>query len=136
MARSPSGGGLQRSGSSDSETVTAADEAFAGPGAVPQRTSTTSGSTTAWIAQTVVLRLALQQVGACLSWTATPAPGPAATRASASPGTLQASQTVPSGTTTATDTALANGTTCTYRVRTHRGTWVSMAQTTTLTPSC
>jgi hypothetical protein len=47
-----------------------------------------------------------------------------------------AGQTVQSGTTTATDTALANGTTHTYRVRTHRGTWVSLAQTTTLTPSC
>ena len=123
--------------SSDSETVTAADEAFAGPGAVPQRTSTTSGSTTAWTAQTVVLRPALQQVGAFLSWTATPSSwADGHTRERFAGGTLQASQPVPSGTTTATDTGLANGTTYTYRVRAHRGSWVSDHATAQLTPAC
>ena len=123
--------------SSDSETVTAADEAFVGPGAVPQRTSTTSGSTTAWIAQTVVLRPALQQVGASLSWTATPSSWAAGySRERFTGGTLQASQTVPSGTTTATDTGLANGTTYTYRVRAHRGSWVSDHVAASLTPAC
>ncbi len=123
--------------SSDSETVTAADEAFAGPGAVPQRTSTTSGSTTAWIAQTVVLRPALQQVGAALSWTASPdswADGYRGERSVA--GTLQRTISVPIGTTTATDAPLANGTTYTYRVRAHRGSWVSDHVTATLTPGC
>jgi hypothetical protein len=123
--------------SSDSETVTAADEAFAGPGAVPQRTSTTSGSTTAWTAQTVVLRPALQQVGAFLSWTATPSSwADGHTRERFAGGTLQASQPVPSGTTTATDTGLVNGTSYTYRVRAHRGSWVSDHVTATLTPGC
>jgi hypothetical protein len=123
--------------SSDSETVTAADEAFAGPGAVPQRTSTTSGSTTAWIAQTIVLRPALQQVGASLSWTATPSSwADGYTRERFAGGTLQGSQNVPSGTTTVTDTGLANGTTYTYRVRAHRGSWVSDVVTTPLTTAC
>ena len=123
--------------SSDSESVAAADESFPGPGAVPQRTSTTSGSTTAWIAQTVVLRPALQQVGASLSWTATPSSWAAGyTRERLAGGTLQASQTVPSGTTTATDTGLVNGTSYTYRVRAHRGSWVSDGVTATLTPAC
>jgi hypothetical protein len=123
--------------SSDSETVTAADEAFAGSGAVPQRTSTTSGSTTAWIAQTVVLRPALQQVGASLSWTATPsswADGYRGERVVA--GSVEASRTVPIGTTSTTDAGLVNGTTYTYRVWTYRGTWVSSPVSTTLTPNC
>ncbi|SDX97308.1 hypothetical protein SAMN05660209_01698 [Geodermatophilus africanus] len=123
--------------SSDSETVTAADEAFAGPGAVPQRTSTTSGSTTAWIAQTVVLRPALQQVGASLSWTATPsawADGYRGERVVG--GTVQATSSAPMGTTTVTDTGLVNGTTYTYRVWANRGTWASSVVTTTLTPNC
>lgn len=134
---SPTGTTALWTHSSDSETVTAADEAFAGPGAVPQRTSTTAGSTTAWIAQTVVLRPALEQVGATLTWTATPsswADGYRGERVVG--GTVQASRTVPIGTTTVTDPGLGNGTTYTYRVWAHRGSWVSTVQTTTLTPSC
>jgi hypothetical protein len=134
---SPTGTTALWTHSSDSETVTAADEAFAGPGAVPQRTSTTAGSTTAWIAQTVVLRPALEQVGATLTWTATPsswADGYRGERVVG--GTVQASRTVPIGTTTVGDPGLANGTTYTYRVRAYRGSWVSTVQTTTLTPSC
>jgi hypothetical protein len=133
----PTGTTARFTHSSDSETVTAADEALAGPGAVPQRTSTTSGSTTAWIAQTVVLRPALQQVGASLSWTATPSSwADGHTHERFAGGTLQASRTVPSGTTSATDTGLANGTTYTYRVRAHRGSWVSDHVSATLTPAC
>jgi hypothetical protein len=123
--------------SSDSETVTAAGESFAGPGAVPQRTSTTSGSTTAWIAQTVVLRPVLQQVGASLSWAPTPstwADGYKGERVVG--GTAQVSHTVPLGTTTAGDLGLVNGTTYTYRIRAYLGSWVSPNVTATLTPSC
>jgi hypothetical protein len=123
--------------SSDSETVTAADESLAGPGAVPQRTSTTSGSTTAWIAQTVVLRPAVQQVGAVLSWTATPsswADGYRGERVVG--GTILGSSALPFGMTTVTDPGLVNGTTYTYRVRAYRGSWVSTDVTATLTPSC
>ena len=123
--------------SSDSEGVTAADESFAGPGAIPSRTSTSSGSATAWIAQTVVLRPALQNVGAVLSWTASPSSWADGYRGERSVGgTVQASRTVPSGTTTATDTGLVNGTTYGYRIWTYRGTWVSTAVATSLTPSC
>jgi hypothetical protein len=123
--------------SSDSESVTAFDESLAGPGAVPQRSSTTSGSTTAWIAQTVVLRPALQQVGASLSWGPTPstwADGYKGERVVG--GVVYGPTTVPFGTTTASDTGLANGTTYTYRVRAYRGAWVSSDVTSTLTPSC
>jgi hypothetical protein len=122
---------------SDSESVTASYESFAGPGTVPQRSSTTSGSTTAWIAQTVVLRPALQQVGASLSWGPTPttwADGYKGERVVG--GVVYGPTTVPSGTTTASDTGLANGTTYTYRVRAYRGAWVSSDVTSTLTPSC
>ena len=123
--------------SSDSESITAFDEPVAGSGAVPQRSSTTSGSTTAWIAQTVVLRPALQQVGASLSWTPTPstwADGYQGERVVG--GTVHGPSTVPSGTTTASDTGLANGTTYTYRVRAYRGAWVSDAAISSLTTSC
>ena len=133
----PTGTNARFTHSSDSETVTAADEALAGPGAVPQRTSTTSGSATAWIAQTVVLRPALQQVGASLSWTATPsawADGYRGERVVG--GTVQATSSAPMGTTTVTDTGLVNGTTYTYRVWAYRGTWASSVVTTTLTPNC
>jgi hypothetical protein len=123
--------------SSDSEGITAFDEPLAGPGAVPQRSSTTSGSTTAWIAQTVVLRPALQQVGASLSWTPTPstwADGYQGERVVG--GTVYGPSTVPFGTTTASDTGLANGTTYTYRVRAYRGAWVSDVAISSLTTSC
>ncbi|MGY1760490.1 hypothetical protein ACI79G_13085 [Geodermatophilus sp. SYSU D00779] len=123
---------------SDSESVTASYEPLAGPGAVPQRTSTTPGSTTAWIAQTVVLRPAVQQVGASLVWTATPsswADGYQGERVVG--GTVQRSSAVPFGTTTVTDTGLTNGTTYTYRIRAYRGSWVSPDLVSTpLTPSC
>jgi hypothetical protein len=123
--------------SSDTEGVTAADERFAGPGAIPLRTSTSPGSPAEWIAQTVVLRPALQQVGATLSWTASPSSWADGYRGERSMGgTVQGSSSVPIGTTTATDAYLVNGTTYGYRVRAYRGTWVSTAVTATLTPSC
>jgi hypothetical protein len=125
-------------GSSDSETVTAADESLAGPGAVPQRTSTTPGSTTAWIAQTVVLRPTLQQVGATLSWGPTPstwATGYQGERVVG--GAVQGGSAAPIWMTTVTDWGLVNGTTYTYRIRAYRGSWVSPdAVSTPLTPSC
>jgi hypothetical protein len=122
---------------SDSESVTASYESLAGPGTVPQRTSTTSGSTTAWIAQTVVLRPALQQVGASLSWTPTPSTWADGYKGERVVGSVvYGPTTVPSGTTTASDTGLTNGTTYTYRVRAYRGAWVSPDVTSTLTPSC
>jgi hypothetical protein len=134
---SPTGTNALWTHSSDSETVTAADESFAGPGAVVQRSSTTSGSTTAWIAQTVVLRPGLQQVGASLSWTATPSSWADGYRGErVVNGTVQRSSTMSMGTTTTTDTGLASGTTYTYRIWTYRGSWVSAVRTTTLTPSC
>ncbi|MGR6967500.1 hypothetical protein ACU610_23880 [Geodermatophilus sp. URMC 61] len=123
--------------SSDSETVTASYEPFTGHGAVPQRTSTTTGSTTAWIAQTVVLRPHLQQVGASLSWTATPsswADGYMGERVVG--GTVYGPSTVPFGTTTASDAGLANGTTYTYRIWAYRGAWRSAVVSTPLTTSC
>jgi hypothetical protein len=123
--------------SSDSESVTAFDQPLAGPGAVPQRTSTTSGSSTAWIAQTVVLRPAPLQVGASLVWTATPstwATGYQGERVVG--GTVYGPITVPLDTTTFTDTGLANGTTYTYGVWAYRGAWMSDEAVVTLTTSC
>jgi hypothetical protein len=124
--------------SSDSEGVTAADEPFAGPGALPSRSSTSPGSTTAWIAQTVVLRPALQQVGASLSWTPTPSSWADGYRLERSAGgTVQSTRSVtPVGTTTATESPLSNGVTHTFRLWSYRGTWTSTAVGTTLTPAC
>ena len=122
---------------SDTQGVTAADEPFAGLGAIPSRTSTSPGSATAWIVQTVVLRPALQQVGAALSWTASPSSWADGYRGERSVGGMaQGSSSVPMGTTTAADAYLVNGTTYSYRVWAYRGAWVSTAATTTLTPSC
>ncbi|RFU22775.1 hypothetical protein D0Z06_02515 [Geodermatophilus marinus] len=133
----PSGTGQLWTLGSDSETVTAADEPFAGPGTVPQRSSTTSGATTAWTAQTVVLRPAVQHVGATLSWTASPSTWAEGYRGErVVGGVVQATSAVPYGTTTAADAGLANGTTYTYRVRAYRGSWVSADVTRTLTTSC
>jgi len=124
--------------SSDSESVTASYESSAGPGAVPERTSTTSGSTTAWIAQTVVLHPALQQVGATLTWTGSPSSWATGYRGERiAGGTVEATSSAPMGTTTVTDTGLVNGTTYTYRIWAYRGTWVSSAVSAPpLTPSC
>lgn len=123
---------------SDSESITAFDEPLAGSGAVPQHSSTTSGSTTAWIAQTVVLRPALQQVGAVLSWTPTPSTWADGYRGERLVGgTPQVSSTVPFGTTTVSDAGLVNGSTYSYRIRAYRGSWVSAdVVSAPLTPSC
>ena len=123
--------------SSDSEGATAADEPFVGPGTTPTRSSTSPGSAGAWIALAVALRPAVQEAGAVLSWTASPSSWADGYRVERTVGgTVQGSQAVPFGTTTVTDAPLVNGTTYDYRIRTHRGTWLSTAVTTTLTPSC
>ncbi|SDN32202.1 hypothetical protein SAMN05660642_04574 [Geodermatophilus siccatus] len=138
--RPPALGGTSQlwTNNSDSESVTASHESFAGPGAVPQRTSTTSGSTTAWIAQTVVLRPALQQVGASLSWTASPSSWADGYRLERSAGgTVQSTRSVtPVVATTTTEGALSNGVTYTFRLWTYRSTWVSDVVSTPLTTSC
>jgi hypothetical protein len=134
----PTGTNARFTHSSDSETVTAADEALAEPGAVPQRTSTTSGSTTAWIAQTVVLRPALQQVGASLSWTPSASSWATGYRLERSAGgTVQTTRSLtPIGTTGTSEGPLSNGVTYTFRLWTHHGAWRSPAADTTLTPAC
>ncbi|SNS74270.1 hypothetical protein SAMN06893096_107124 [Geodermatophilus pulveris] len=124
--------------SSDSEGVTAADEPFAGPGAIPRRTSTVSGSTTPWIAQAVVLRPALEQAGASLTWTASPSSWADGYRLERSAGgTVQATRSLTSvGTTATTEGPLPNGVSYTFRLWAHRGTWESSAVSTTIALSC
>ena len=118
--------------------VSAGDVSFAGPGATPVRSSTSpSNFSSEWIEQTVALRPIPQQPAATLNWTATPSSWATGYRGERIVGgTVQATNSAPMGTTTVTDPGLVNGTTYTYRVWAYRGTWVSTAVTTTLTPSC
>lgn len=118
--------------------VSAGDVSFAGPGATPVRSSTSPSTfSSEWIGQTLALRPIPQQPAATLNWTATPSSWATGYRGERLvSGTVQRSSTLPMGTTTVTDTGLVNGTTYTYRIWAYRGTWVSTAVTTTLTPSC
>ena len=118
--------------------VSAGDASFAGPGATSARSSTSpSNFSSEWIGQTIALRPIPQQPAATLNWTATPSSWATGYRGERIVGgTVQATSSAPMGTTTVTDPGLVNGTTYTYRIWAHRGTWVSTAVTTTLTPSC
>jgi hypothetical protein len=118
--------------------VSAGDVSFAGPGATPVRSSTSPSTfSSEWIGQTLALRPIPQQPAATLNWTATPSSWATGYRGERIVGgTVQATNSAPMGTTTVTDPGLVNGTTYTYRIWAHRGTWVSTAVTTTLTPSC
>jgi hypothetical protein len=87
------------------------DEAFAGPGATPAR-STTTGVATEWVAHAVALRPIPGTPTATLTWTASP-------------------------TATATaDGPVVDGTTYTHRLRAYQGTWNSSVASATVTPSC
>ncbi len=118
--------------------VSAGDVSFAGPGATPERLSTSPTTfSSEWIGQTLALRPIPQQPAAILTWTASPSSwADGYTGERLVDGTVQGRSTVPMGTTTVTDRGLVNGTTYTYRVWAYRGTWVSTLQATTLTPSC
>jgi hypothetical protein len=118
--------------------VSAGDVAFAGTGATPTRNAASSTNySSEWLAQTIALRPASHQPAAILTWTASPSSWATGYRGERIVGgTVQATSSAPMGTTTVTDPGLVNGTTYTYRVWAHRGTWVSTAVTTTLTPSC
>ncbi len=114
--------------------IAAGSESVAATGPTPARSFTVTNS---WLARTVALRTIVREAGASLTWTASPSSWATGYRGERiAGGTVQATSSAPMGTTTVTDTGLVNGTTYTYRVWTYRGTWVSMAQTTTLTPSC
>ena len=119
--------------------LTALDETFAGPGALPSRSATSTSSTSSeWVAQTVVLRRVPGTPSANLSWTATPstwAGGYELTRVVG--GSTQATQPVSGRTTTSTsDGPLANATSYTYRLTATQGTWRSSAASTTVTTNC
>ncbi|WP_136697262.1 hypothetical protein [Geodermatophilus dictyosporus] len=124
--------------SSDSEGATAADESFVGPGTTPSRSSSTPGSATEYVAHTIALRPTAPQVGASLSWTASPstwATGYRLERSTA--GTAQAPRSItPVGTTSTTEGPLVNGTAYSFRLWAYRGTWTSTVATAPLTPAC
>lgn len=125
------------SASATSEGLTAADETFAGPGTIPTRTATSSAST-AWVAETVVLRRVAGTPSANASWTAsssTWATGYLLDRQVG--GTTQSTATVAGASTTSTtDGALTDATGYTYRLTTYKGTWRSSSVTATLTTDC
>jgi hypothetical protein len=121
------------------EGLTAADETVAGPGVLPARSAASgSGTSSAWIWQTVVLRRAPGTPSAALSWTASPSTwGSGYLLSRDVGGTTQSTQTLGGiPTTTATDGPLVNGTAYTYRLRAYLGSWRSTTQTGTLTPAC
>lgn len=124
-------------GSPNSEGLTAGDETFAGPGTIPTRTSTSSAST-AWVAQTVVLRRVAGTPSVNVSWTAsssTWATGYLLDRQVG--GTTESTATVAGASTTSTtDGPLTDATGYTYRLTTYTGTWRSSPVTTTLTTNC
>lgn len=119
--------------------LTASDEPFAGPGAAPRRDSVAQSSTaSSGIGQTVALRHAPGTPSAVLSWTPSPstwATGHVLERSTG--GSVQSTRTVtPAGTASTTEGPLVNGVPYAFRLWAYRGTWVSTAVTTTLTPSC
>ena len=121
------------------EGLTGAEETVPGPGALPTRTSTsTSGTSSAWIAQTLVLGRAPGTPTANLSWTASPstwASGYELTRAVG--GTTQVTSTVAgAATTSTTDGPLVSGTSYTFGLTAAKGTWRSSPVSVPLAASC
>ncbi|MEX5718214.1 hypothetical protein [Geodermatophilus maliterrae] len=140
VAPFPTPGGLRElwKAPSDSEGVTAADESFVGPGTTPPRTFSLAGSTTEYVAQTIALRPVAPQVGAALSWTASPSTWATGYRLErSSGGTTEPLRSItPISTTSTTEGPLVNGTAYSFRLWAYRGTWTSTAVTASLTPSC
>jgi hypothetical protein len=125
--------------SPDSLGVVAADDTFTGPGTTVSRSATSTSSTSSeWIAQTLVLQRVRDIPSASLSWAASPsswAGGYELTRRLG--GTVQRTQQVTGvGTTSATDGPLTNGTSYTFGLSTAQGTWRSSAVTAGSTPNC
>ena len=121
----------------DTQGITAADEAFTGPGTTPARASTTSFNAE-WIAQTIVLRRPPGTPSVTLGWTASPsswATGYSLQRLV--DGAVESTRTVtPVGTTSTTGGTVVSGTAYTYRLSAHRGAWTSGQVTTSITPAC
>ena len=117
--------------------VTAADEAFAGPGATTARDSSTAFSAQ-WVAHTVALRPVRGTPDASAAWTASSSAWASGYRLERLVGgTVQNTVTVmPISATSATDGPLTNGTSYTYRLTAFYGSWASTPRTATLTPSC
>ena len=109
-------------------------ESVAATGPTPSRSFTVTNS---WVTQMVALRTN-RRAGASLTWTASPSSWADGYRLERTAGgTVQSTRSVtPVGTTTATGSPLSNGVTYTFRLWAHRGTWVSTAVGTTLTPAC
>jgi hypothetical protein len=119
--------------------VSAGDEPFAGPGTAAARNSASPTGTSAYgVGQTVALRRAPGTPSAALSWTPSSSSWARGYRLERSAGGApQSTRTVtPVGTASTTEGPLLNGVTYTFRLWAHRGTWVSPAVTTTLTPAC
>lgn len=119
--------------------VSAAVETFAGPGSTPSRSATsTTGDSSAWVAQALVLQRVRDTPSAQLSWTASPsswASGYVLDRVVG--GSVQATAMPPGvATVSATQGPLVNGTAYTFRLTTARDTWRSTSVTTLLTPNC
>jgi hypothetical protein len=129
--------GGMTSGTTTSEGMTAADETFTGPGSIPVRTST-SATSTQWIAQTVVLRRVAGVPTAHLAWTASPsswATGYLLDRQVG--GSTQTTLTINGASAASTtDGPLTDATAYTYRLTAYRGTWRSSSVTTALTTNC
>jgi hypothetical protein len=121
------------------EGLTGAEETVPGPGTLPVRSATsTSGLSSAWIAQTVVLRRGPGAPTATLTWTpstSTWADGYQLARQVG--GVTEATASVPGASSASTTSGpLVSGTTYTFRLRAYRGSWRSAAVTTTLPTSC
>jgi hypothetical protein len=122
-----------------SEGLTAADQTFAGPGALPTRSSTsTSGTSSPWVAQTVLLKRPAGTPTANLTWTASSsswATGYELTRSVG--GTTQATRTVAGVATASTSEGpLVSGTSYSFSLTTAKGSWRSSAATVGLPASC
>lgn len=125
------------SSSTTSEGLTSATETFAGPGAIPIRTSTSSTSD-AWVAQSVVLRRVAGTPTANLAWTASTSTwGSGYLLDRQVGGSTLSTKPVPGvSTTSTTDGPLTNGTAYTFRLRTYLGSWRSTPVTAGLTTNC
>ena len=118
--------------------TTASDEPFAGPGTTPSRSSSsTTGTNSDGIGQTIALRHTPGTPSVVMTWTASPSSWATGYHGDVYVnGSLSYRLTVTPISSTSASGALTNGYTYTFNLMAYQGNWQSAAVSTTLTPNC